>query len=255
VFGAGFNALGGSLLLSQTIGDKFTFTPTASVDSFDFYYNTNTGQGSLTLDINGGSATTINESATIAMHVATKTGTLGTNTLNITHSAGSNVIFTGIVAYNSAVKEVSVINAGFGTATAATFSDATYPFSPLNALSFLAPDLTIIDLTINDAVTPTALSTYQANLQAIITAAKVSGDVILLGGVPSISTYAAIANQTAINNMAAAVAAKNSVNFISMIDLWGSEAAIAAVGWSYDGVHLTGAGYVAQAALIAPYLQ
>lgn len=253
--GGGNTTLGGALLQATATGSPFTFTPTTSVDSFDVYYPANSGQGTITLSINGGSGTAVSENGTFAMNKVTKTGTLGAGTLTIQQSVAS-VFMTGIIAYNSAVKEVSVINAGSGSAVAGTFTTNTFPFSALNVIGFLAPDLTIIDLTINDAAPPTALSTYQANLQTIITEAKISGDVILLGGVPSVSTYATIANQTAINNMAAALAAKNSINYISMIDLWGSSAAIITASYGCgDGIHLNQAGYAAEAALIAPYLQ
>lgn len=249
--------LGGRALLTQSIGSPLTFTPTSAVDSFDFYYFNGPGQGSLTLSFNGGTTTTINEvNASYALAMATKTGTLGAATLTVQQSSATPVYCIGVVAYDSTVKEVSVINAGWSGANASAFSDSAFPFSSIGTLSFLAPDLTIIDLTINDANGGTSLSAYQTSLQAIITQAAVSGDVILLGGVPVVTTASSTARQLAVNNMAAAVAAKNKINFISMIDLWGSQAAIATAGYGYaDGIHMNSSGYAAQAAIIAPLLQ
>jgi lysophospholipase L1-like esterase len=68
-----------------------------------------------------------------------------------------------------------------GSATGAWSASVT----SLTAIKGRAPDLTIIMLGINDAQTGISASTYASNIQAIITAAKVSGDVIIMSMVPS----------------------------------------------------------------------
>jgi hypothetical protein len=243
---------GGTYNNNSVISTAWTFTPTTSVDSFDFYSLQNTGHGTMSIAINGGSATSINANGSSAVIKTTKTSTLGASTFQVTPLTG-NTYFIGVIGYNSAVKEVSVLNASVNGATMATFANNGSFLAPIAVIGNMAPDLTIIDCTVNDSINGTSLATYQTNLQAVIDAAKVTGDVILLGGAP-VSTIS-MAAQVGVNSMLAAVAAKNSMNYISMLDLWQTRAAMVTAGYDAgDGVHITSTGLAAQAALLAPIL-
>lgn len=237
-----------------TISTPWKFLPTANVTHFDVYTILNAGNGSLKIDINGGTATTLNENASDAVVKTTISAALGANTLNITPVSGATH-FIGAIAYNSAAKEVSVINCGVNGATASTFSANVNTWNSIGFIGTLAPSLTIIDLTINDAIAGTALSTYVTALKAVAVAAAVSGDVLWLGGVPIQTSSATLAAQTAVNNAMAATAASRGENYISMFDLWQSRTAIIAAGYDAgDGVHVLAAAYAAMAAQLAPHL-
>jgi lysophospholipase L1-like esterase len=247
--------LGGSLFWNNSIINVgWRFTPTVPFNTADVYSLTNAGLGSMISNVNGGSGTTIIETGSSAMVKTTITGPLGTTGVLIAPNTGISY-FLGVVAYNSAVKEVSILNAGFAGGSVGNFIDASSVWSPLNVLGFIEPDLTIIDLTVNDANLGTAAATYQTNLELIIARAKLTGDVVIIGGAPTVTSFASMAVQLRINNMAAAVAAKNSLNFVSFIDLWKSRDAIIAAGYdSGDGVHISSTGYAAMAAQIGPLL-
>jgi len=250
--------LGGGLFMGTApYTMAFSFTPATPFDKVDLYDTTTGTAATYVANISGVGTITPSQAAAPALRMQTISATLGSNSLIVAPTSANPSFFIGAIAYNSAVKEVSIINAGFGGGTAGTFNSGTDAWSPLNVLGFLAPDLTIIDLTINDAILDTALANYMTNLEAIVVKAKLSGDVILLGGVPIDPSYggATLAKQTAINNIAAAIAAKNGANYISMFDLWGSFTAINNAGWSSDlQIHPNAAGYAAQAALLAPHL-
>lgn len=76
-------------------------------------------------------------------------------------------------------QKILLLNAGANGATVATFSATTNQWDSLSTLKKLAPVLTIINLTINDANASTDIYTYQSKLVAIIEGALISGDVVL----------------------------------------------------------------------------
>ena len=84
-------------------------------------------------------------------------------------------------------------------------------------------------------------------MQTLITAAKASGDVILMSGVPSSTTQASQAAQqsfvTALQNLAVS-------NSVPMLDIWtswygasGGWTSNNALGEMYDTLHPNGRGY------------
>lgn len=215
---AGTPSLGGQFFTASTNTNALAFTPAAPVDTFKIWFVQGTGNGVMGLDINGTGATTANTGVTPnQIGSATIAGTLGTNTLNIKWSSGGAVYVVGVEAFNSAVKSVNLINAGWSGAKVSDLSGASQPYGALPSIPLFAPDLSIIDIGINDWLLGTTPTTYQTSLQNLVTQCLITGDVILVTPAPSaIATTSKAIQQSFINAMYAVAAAKN----VPVIDNW-----------------------------------
>lgn len=226
----------------------WTFTPTTSVDSFDFYWLSASGDGTMTIDIDGGTGTVLNANVTAALHKTTISTTAGTHTFRVRPTTGSTRIM-GVIGYTAGTKQIQTINGGWNGARVASWTTTTgagHYYDPLDVLNFLAPDLTIICLTINDAHDNGSTTTYKSNLQAIIDKAKLTGDVLMLSGPMSAAYYTAQPIQdaffTAFRDTAAA-------NFIPIVFSFGggyAEILSNSEGFT-DGIHLNATGQSALA--------
>jgi lysophospholipase L1-like esterase len=259
VFGVG----GYSLLTDTATGGNFTFTPTANVDTFQVFWANNSGLGSFAFAIDSGTQTTFNENGAISIATQTFTTTLGSHVGNIIYnSTGYYADVLGIIATNSAKKEVSFINGGSCSALAADFGDnaANGPWEPtLFAPNNLAPDITFIDLTINDWNAATNTTNYTASLQRIITAAKATGDCVLMTGNPSEFSVGSDANQTTqrlYSNIVLSLAQSNNCVAIDVQAAFGggSWTGANALGLTADNLHPSVAGYAVIAGWVAALL-
>ena len=103
----------------------------------------------------------------------------------------------------------------------------------------VAPDLTIISIGVNDAFGSIAATTLQSNVQAMITAAKASGDVLLLG-CPPLQNTTANGFVQAYEPVYAGLAATNNCAFLSSYGRFGG--AYNAAFNSGDGTHFNDQG-------------
>jgi lysophospholipase L1-like esterase len=249
LFGVG-SSIGGAVLTnaSNTTG-ALNFTPSIPVDTFDIYSPAAIGCDNLTIAVDGGSViATVNLNvSTTLIKTTVSAGALGSHTVNLkrTVNGGNGVFVSGIVGYNSAVKEISVYNGGWSGSTAANWNDATFPgWSPKPAIPIVAPDLAVIFLGANEILGGVAPATFSTNLQAIITAAKLSGDVLLVTPPPVDTGLASAAAQQAIVDVVYALALTNKCNVIDLYARWGSSYTNSlAFGRYGDGIHASGAGY------------
>lgn len=224
-----------------------SFTPPNNVDTFVFYYPTNTTLGSCTVQIDSGATTSVNENLPAGGYTSvTLTASLGSHTFNVNWASGV-CFWASIVGYNSSSKEISIYNMGWAASLAANWDASTYGWDPINAIALVAPDLTFIDLTINDWNAGTNLSTYSAEIQALITAAKASGDVILMSGNPSDPTFGSDASLATQQTYVAAMETLAYSNNVPMIDVWtlfgGTWSGPNTSGWMFDSLHPNGTGY------------
>jgi lysophospholipase L1-like esterase len=170
-----------------------SFAPAAAFDTMVIWYSKSSTGGSFTVNVDGGATiSTINTNAgTSSLSSSTLTVAKATHTININASNNTTFFILGIITYDSAVPAVDLIQGGaHGSSVAGLVSAGGSPWSPVPALSTFAPDLTVMDLTINDSENGTALDTYRTGLQQLITAAQATGDVILMVGPPSNTTIA-----------------------------------------------------------------
>jgi len=248
----GLPSVGGAFM-QATSAATFSFTPATSCDTFDVYATDYPGSGTLNANLDGGTNTAINENGSSSMTTTTITGSLGPHTLNVSWASGGTTNLLGVDCYNSAQKQIMLWNAGWWGSFASDWDSSTYFFNPLPAIEYLAPSLTIIDLTINDWNSATNLTTYTNELQAIISAAQQSGDVILMSGNPT-NQSASAATQATYDNAVKALAYADGIPFIDIYNLLGANwTTLNNEGLMYDTDHPEAAlysriaGYVYQA--------
>lgn len=243
----GFNSVGGNYYASSSATGPLAFTPAAPVDTFVVWFTrNNVSAGTLAYNVNGGSAGTQSQAGTSALASVTITCPLGVNTLNLTNSTGTGFVYvTGIEAYDSTRKCVNVLNAGWAGSTTADWTTAVLAaYDPYN-LSALSPDLTVIQLGSNDMNVPVNVGAYAKNLQTLVTAAKVTGDVVLQTFPPSVvATYGPLAMQAQYYQAILALAAANNVPVVDVFGRWVSYELSSPLGYysTVSPIHPQGAG-------------
>lgn len=219
-----------------------TLTADQACDTWEFTY-LDSSTAAFSWQIGGGGATTVTQTNTSSLVKVTASGTAAT-TFTLTWIGGT-VGILHVKAYNASAKEVSVLGAGVLGADSGFFASATNYYSALNHLKNIAPDLTTIRLGINDwnPATPISTAAYSANIQALITAAKLSGDVILVTPNPTQETGTmTLAGQSAYIKVLYALAEANQ---IALVDVWSRFSSYADSSSTFysDSEHLNIAGY------------
>lgn len=158
----------------------------STYDRFDVYYTTGPSNGTLTITATGGTPVVVNSnSSTLGWNKTTVSAAsaLTNNTITIVGSANP-IYIGGVEPWNSSIKRIRIGNMGVSGALAANWTqDATYGGIPL--IKAYAPDIVIIEDLINDCAASTTPSSVVTNLTAIVTAARVSGDAIIMTCPPS----------------------------------------------------------------------
>ena len=245
--GTGGNSLGGAMFLANAAG-KLSFTPTVNTDTVEVYYYQGIA-GSFTLDTNGGTATTTTIPTTPAQMQTAVIATgaaAAANTYNLNWVSGSNFI-CGVRAYDSSKKWLEFDNWGFEGSQTVNWISAGAAYNPINAAVAIAPEVISICLGINDWDNGISVATYTANVQALITAAQATSDVILISPNPSQPGFVAgtpsIAGQQTYVTALASLAASNNALFIDNFSRWVSYASSNALGYNFDGLHPNSVGY------------
>lgn len=240
-------AFGNNVGSGVTPTDTLSFTPTNPIDSVDLWLLNDVAGSAINVNFDGGSNTTMTPSGgTENWTKYTFTGSLGSHTINLTGSGTIGIYVTGLMTYNSAVKQVMMANMGYGAATSTVLAANVNTYDPIPTLKTFAPNLTIIEGgAINDMLDGVPLLTSQANLQAQITAAKISGDVILLSPNPinPSQSGASLVQQAAYLTMMEGLATSNNVPLINLTAFFTSYAVANANGWMGDNNHPNQAGY------------
>lgn len=201
------------------------------------------GAQSYSVSIDGGASLGTISLAGAGYQKTVTSCTLATHTVEIDRVTGT-IDFAACFAYNSAVPEVLVINAGIGggradsggsIATAWTGVNSSGPFDWDRTASgasqtwgLIAPDLTVLGLSINDGVAATNPVAYATSIQTLITAAKLYGDVILYNEPPSDPAAIPLATQQVYWNAMKALAQANNVICVDFPARWGSRAEVLA---------------------------
>lgn len=245
---AGF--AGQSFLASAATASPLSFTPVGNTDTCDIFYLTGSSTGSFNANINGGTNTLVSSAGASGYGKLTLTGSLAANVYNVTWASGGNVFIIGFSAYNSAVKQVSVLNQGRGGAK--TSEIVAMWQSPAAELTVLSADLAIIKLGINDWLNSISISAFTSSLTTLITSCASVCDVIV--ETPPYSQTAPV-GQAAYTAAMAQVAAANNAVFLNLNGRFGGFANANTDGlMAGDGIHETNYGYMDEAQSIAKLL-
>lgn len=229
--GSSFSGPGGQALESTTNGALLAFTPASIFDTLDVFWDRQTSGGSFTVNVDGGSTLqTISTAGTTAYMKTTITGiTRGTHTINATTTSTSDTQISGMAVRDSTIPRAEVYNLGVDGITCANYNTVFSGHGMAIGIPILAPDVTFINLTINDKNSNPFPAIFGVNMQSIIANPVASGNVILVIGTPISS-----ANQTNgvgafYDNLIYQLAASNNFPVIDLGQRWVSYAAANAV--------------------------
>ncbi|WP_425228633.1 SGNH/GDSL hydrolase family protein [Sphingomonas sp.] len=224
--GQGF--AGGNFLFSPG-GGTFDFTPAVAVDRFEVVAF-NVG-GSYSFLVDGAAPGTVAApGATIAgggvsvpggnagfTRITVTAAAAGIHSLRVTTSTAAAM--RSVMAWANGTYAIDILNHASNGATSADQATAGSNWSNNDSLAFDAPDLTIINLGLNDIGGQVAIAAYRTSLQTIVDTARLSGDVLLVFPHPAGSQFAI--NPAAYRDAAAAQAAASGVAFLSLFDYFG----------------------------------
>lgn len=258
-FDGGSGGIGGGLFFSQNASaTKFQFTPTVNTDTCDIYYLDVAGYDNITVTSGVGGVSAPSTGGTIAItgsgtfKKATATNTLGANIWGVqkANANTNNLILQGVNCYNSAAKEISILNCGVSSQNVAYFASTANFWAALSEITGTAPlagaPLAIIQIGINDWIAGITQAAFQASLGAIVAALQaVKTDVLLVSPIPSANANATLANQAAIVAAYYGVAAQYNCALIDMTKRWISNAVSQPLGYYRGGsdVHGSKLGY------------
>lgn len=249
---------GGKAFYDPTTGSpNLTFNVGAGIetDTLDIYAVRFPGYADIVVTTNGtfnGSGSTNGASGIVKITVtrsADKTMPWVIQKSGFTPSA--DLLIVGLDAYVAADKPISVWNMGASGSKVADWVADNQPYSFINAIQVFAPDLSIICLTINDWAANTPEATYKSGLQQMITSCLVTGDVLLVVGVPSNTGTAPIQRQKDFARFVKELAKTNNLPVVDLSERWISQALYPSRGNYYDGLHPSISGYRDIAHLLA----
>lgn len=267
---------GRTIKATAATNSNLDFTPTAtgaasaSVDTFVVWYVKASSSAKFSWSIDAGGTTVVDTSnATNDIGFTTISNTLGTHTLHLlwnavgSYASGSNLWILGVQAYDSTQKQIEVWQGGYNSAFVSTMNGAAQPWCVTPMLASLAPDLTVIQLQINDAVVAgTPIAQYKSDLQTLVNTCLATGDVILRTGYPSQVTYnppyGALSSQKLYRDVIAAVALANDITFDDVWSRMGSyeiQQALPGGAMYAESLHPTGSVYASAASNLAKILR
>jgi lysophospholipase L1-like esterase len=229
------------------------FTPEMQTDGFSVYVLHASGGAQVGLSVDGGAVTTFNIAAPNAgIQKFSISTTLGMHTYRV-HWVAGLVFHLGMEATVSGSK-VMVSRVGKGGSTVADL--IAHPLDPNGhigdslsvAVDALSPDLSVIAFGHNEYLQQIPIATFKANMQTLISRAKVKGSVILETQVPNQSPNNTIP-QSAYDQALYELADSNDIALIDTSVRWGSYATANTALLYSDGTHPANAGYLDKAAM------
>jgi hypothetical protein len=232
---------------SSKASGVFSFAPLSQADSFKFWYITSPHSGLIGVTIDQDVVASINTNNFFNdLDSQAFTTTLGHHTLSLTNLSDDNsaVHVIGIEAWDSKHPGISIINAAWSGSDALMWTKAPLgveEWEPAMMINKIAPDITLIDLDVNDGARQNDLQDYRKNMQTIIKQAQSVGDVVLITSHHGTDKYAD-RNVKPYIDVIYSIAGKN----IPVIDNWKYEVSYQNQlknRWMYDAVHMNRLGY------------
>jgi len=232
---------GGRYFINNSNANPLALTPVAAHDSMRItYWQNPTTNAVVTLQAGGvAQGADVDTKGTISIQSVTRTGyALAVQSAGLIKSAVDSTAarVLSIETWDSTTPAIDIFNWGNSGWATSDWTNSSSVVNSFPAIAFYAPDLTIIDLTINDSSQSIPVATYKTRLQSIITQCQLSGDVILVTGNPG-NTANVLANQAAICQANYEIALANNVPHIDIQTLWESWAAANAAGFITDTLH------------------
>ena len=254
----GFGGMGCNYYAASDAAGTLTFNdPRIEADTFDVYYMVTTvvTGATFTAQATGGSASSAvpvgGQAAKGIQKVTVSAGSASTTNVVTIDPGGSGgqVYIVGIEPYLSTTKKIRVGNAGTSGSYAFRWvaysdSDPGNAWNARHSIRAYAPDLTIIDLGINDAdpTRNTPAATFIDFIEDLIADAQVSGDVLL-------KTFIPVAGRETYLDQYAAELRDRDLALVDIYGAWGSAEDADAAGFiNPDGVHGSAQGYAVEAA-------
>lgn len=224
------------------------YADTVLADRYDVYYLKFTdGVASFNAQATGGASTPIpaNGASSIAKITLSAASAATTNTVTFSWGAGNGGYVLGVEPWLSTTPKVRVANAGVGGSKSSDWQLSPIDFGSIPSIKAYAPDLTLILLGSNDmAQTGTTTAQTVANIAALITAAKVSGDVAVLSVPPINPAYVINADgQPYVTSQIAADAIARSAVSIDIFGRLGPYSTALGLGFTADNQHPSDTGY------------
>lgn len=242
----------GDLVFTPTVASG----PTITTDSFEIYVLHYSSQGTATITATGGTPVNVPSglSASIVKYTAAPLARLSTNAVTITKTGAGNCWVLGIEPIDTTIKSVRVANAGVSsTQLVGSWDQSGNVYDSSDCIVAYAPDLTIISLGINDATAGTVTAAaYSTALQILITAAKTSGDVLLMSPYPSTGA-SILAFESAYGDVMRSLAITNNCIYFDLFNYFGATNPGTPFD-SGDSVHPSSSGYYDIAQAISRYL-
>lgn len=249
-FGTGWSNGAGS---ASTTGDMVV-TPVQAFDTVIIRWNRNNGLGQVPVHIDGVLNTTIdcNVPNNGIMGITTITGLANTtHTVAFKPPTGIVEIFE-VAVHTSAVPGGRVYNGGRSAETVGGYVQRTqFPQSSFNYTTALAPAVTTINFTINDANPRTNMSEYRRIMQNIINQARVAGDAFLIVGNPASGAQHDLLDWGPYRLACYQLADLNDIPLLDLTARWRSGAAASSLGFLFDTTHPSVAGQMDIAAGLA----
>jgi hypothetical protein len=249
------------LLNSTTTTGALEWTTTVPCDRVEIGHLKGSGPRSFEVfcdDVSMG-VTDISNASTVWGTTTVNLPTLAAHKIGIKRVAGGCRI-NWIRPYCSTGGEIMIGNAGRGSVTAVTLSNAatsgTIPIALPSTITNAVPDLTIINIGYNDQTATVTATAYKAAMQVLINAAKVTGDVILVIPPPRDETTPPTIPTVIYQNVIKELGAENKCPVIDTFSMFGSYAQTNARSLYMDGTHMLSIGYQEQARMfVGPVLR
>lgn len=237
---------GFAFLDDSTVSPRMRFTPAGVTDTLDVYFVKYPGYAEVVVSTDGifhGSGFTSGPQGIGKITVTRGASIRPWDIQKSTSTPGVSLQIVGIDAYLSTLHNVSVWNMGASGSRVRHWAEGGEPYNFRNALPQIGPDLTLICLTINDWAAGTSSASYKSDLQTMIDAASVTGDVALMVGVPSNEGVASIGAQDAIAAYMHEVANANNILSLDLRYRWVGQDYMPMRGFYFDGLHPSNVGY------------
>lgn len=261
-WGGGTSGVVRAWTATTSTAGKLSFTFSHSIDSIRVFYARTTTSGTFTVDVGGsslGSAVTANAGGNAAGKTDF-TCSAGTHTININPPTVGDVFIMGVEAWLSTAHPILVTNAGSGGSQTVNWALTGLPWRKLQVFDLYQPDLTVISLGINDAISGNSATTVETNLTSIVTKAQLYGDVILCSMIPSKASTPAgtsvLPNEILYLPKIVNVSNDKSCGLLDLFHAFGESGDVANTnGYMSDSYHPNDSGYSLMASSVYSAIQ